>query len=616
MSCRLVGLLLLSTMLLPAAEAQRSTQIKEAIANGLMDVAEWCASNDLQARAKTHTAEARSLSSRNNRMRTLWAKVRGNTDKPAPHKRYDRIWKSAAKKLGGYYLALFKCRHETSAQNTWDGYLVRAYRLNPAKSQRTFEKEWRKALKDKDRRRVHRLLSTVSDIKTSERIAAARKQALDDAAPPAVRIARTLTRLAQWCVAQDHDEEAGFLLAEALHHDPRHQPALDLKPKLKATDSPSKQTLTAYSEKRKTLAPELSRLYLERHQEKANDLYLSRAYQLNPAVVEPLYEAAWKKAHAAENWKQLHQLLQYGRNVAVDETLGAARAQAVLEGQRKIATTTPVMRTADGHRMKYWISLPKGWRSDKKWPVLVACDGRLCIFRKRCDSFVKWRKDRPFIIVSPCTFANTNDLKKILTSFKKDKGFGGSKPTNKYKLYREYLTPEAILSRRVEQLYPDTLIDFMNPRHVERAKFDRAGLVKVLAEVQARFSGTAKCFITGWSGGGMLTWSMVFAHPEMLYAAAPACANCMPELHRLAAPNQKFSQAPERVDLPIVAFQGLKDRYLKLIMNPQWEAAKRATKALGYKNVKRINLPKKAHADCVREVLDFFEKTWKQKASK
>lgn len=83
--------------------------------------------------------------------------------------------------------------------------------------------------------------------------------------------------------------------------------------------------------------------------------------------------------------------------------------------------------------------------------------------------------------------------------------------------------------------------------------------------------------------------------------------NCIPQLHQRVAPGGKFSSHEARKTLPIRGFQGLKDRYLKMIMNPSWRAALSATKQLGYGKVDRVDLPDKAHVDCAKEVTAWFD---------
>ena len=49
----------------------------------------------------------------------------------------------------------------------------------------------------------------------------------------------------------------------------------------------------------------------------------------------------------------------------------AGRLPAAAAESPEVQTTTQV-QTATTHPMKYYISLPKNWAPDRKWPVLVA----------------------------------------------------------------------------------------------------------------------------------------------------------------------------------------------------------------------------------------------------
>ena len=52
-------------------------------------------------------------------------------------------------------------------------------------------------------------------------------------------------------------------------------------------------------------------------------------------------------------------------------------------------------------------------------------------------------------------------------------------------------------------------------------RFDLDGLLLALDQVHHELRGSEKVFLTGYAGGGNLTWAMTFAHPERLAAVAP-----------------------------------------------------------------------------------------------
>jgi dienelactone hydrolase len=178
------------------------------------------------------------------------------------------------------------------------------------------------------------------------------------------------------------------------------------------------------------------------------------------------------------------------------------------------------------------------------------------------NGLISVRGDKPFILVTPITFSNTNALDK-----------------NKYP-------------------YPQSLLDDVEKSG--RLKFDEEGLLAVLDDVHREFAGEEKFAITGFSGGGLLCWRMTFGHPEMLFASAPACANFYQA--------GEISKDPARETIPIHAFQGDKDEYLH---NPpnlaiQWELARKLLDENGFRNVKYDMLAGVGHSGCSKEVMDHW----------
>src|SRR5260370_32180509 len=58
-------------------------------------------------------------------------------------------------------------------------------------------------------------------------------------------------------------------------------------------------------------------------------------------------------------------------------------------------------RTASGHPMQYYVSLPQGWTAARKWPVVVVIESANRQFQQTLGAFAKARKDMPFILVAP-----------------------------------------------------------------------------------------------------------------------------------------------------------------------------------------------------------------------
>jgi hypothetical protein len=64
------------------------------------------------------------------------------------------------------------------------------------------------------------------------------------------------------------------------------------------------------------------------------------------------------------------------------------------------------LRTASGHPMQYYLSLPQGWTATRKWPVVVVIESANRQFQETLGLFAKARKDMPFILVAPLVTTN------------------------------------------------------------------------------------------------------------------------------------------------------------------------------------------------------------------
>ncbi len=124
------------------------------------------------------------------------------------------------------------------------------------------------------------------------------------------------------------------------------------------------------------------------------------------------------------------------------------------------------LRTAKDVEVKYHISLPKGWKAESTWPIMITLAGAGRDFAQNFDQFVKARGEKlPFIVVTPCV----NSL--------------GRDPA------------------------------------------DLKAVLAIVKEVQKEYSGQPKFFVTGFSAGAHLTWQLIFLHAEVLAGAAPVCGN-------------------------------------------------------------------------------------------
>jgi pimeloyl-ACP methyl ester carboxylesterase len=126
------------------------------------------------------------------------------------------------------------------------------------------------------------------------------------------------------------------------------------------------------------------------------------------------------------------------------------------------------------------------------------------------------------------------------------------------------------------------------------------GVLAIVQEVQKSSHGQPKFFITGCSAGGHLAWQLILLHPELLAGAAPAAGNF--RFRGIDA----VSKAPERIKLPIHAFQGDKDG-IKPALDAQWADALKLAHENGFENLTRTEVPGAGHQAFPSQVVQFFE---------
>ena len=225
-------------------------------------------------------------------------------------------------------------------------------------------------------------------------------------------------------------------------------------------------------------------------------------------------------------------------------------------------------KQATGHPMQYYLSLPKGWRMDRQWPVVVAAEAAEKEFRVNAERFAAARDALPFIIVVPISVTN---------------GSAGL---------------------RDPAIYPYTpaVWDIVDRDGI--CKFDLDGLDNVLRDVGTHYSGTGPVYLTGFESGAHLVWAEVFRHPEKFAAVAPVAGNyrgrCMDD--------GVISSHPARASLPIYGLHG----QLDTLWGPggggyaQWQQAVQLARAHGYGQITEAAVPGKAHVPVPGTVLEYF----------
>jgi poly(3-hydroxybutyrate) depolymerase len=233
------------------------------------------------------------------------------------------------------------------------------------------------------------------------------------------------------------------------------------------------------------------------------------------------------------------------------------------------SSAEPKLQTAAQTGMQYYVSLPSGWTAGRKWPVVVAIEGGRKDFKAMAQRYADARKGLPFIIVTPFVLTNGGgDLRHL----------------------PNYSYPPAVWEE----------VDRDGP-----CSFDLNGLIAVIADVQRKYSGEDKVFMTGLSAGGHLTWAMIFQHPEKLRAAALAAGNYNGRCMR----DGQFSTAGDRHGLPIKGFGGETDEHRAGVENSledQFHAAATLAKQHGYSNISYEVIPGRGHEAFPDKVLEFF----------
>lgn len=227
------------------------------------------------------------------------------------------------------------------------------------------------------------------------------------------------------------------------------------------------------------------------------------------------------------------------------------------------------LKTATKHPMQYFLSLPRQWTAEKKWPIVVIIEAADKAYQENALRFVRERKDMPFILVAPFNVNNSR------------------------------------YGRRDPNIFPYTKETWDLIDKTGDCTFNMEGITQIIADVQQHYQGESKFFITGFEAGAHTVWQFAFQHPEQLRAAAPVAGNYNQNSCMTAA---DFSTDTARVHLPIRGFSGSADTLSGSagVLYAQWKNAAQAAAAHGYKNISETRIPDKGHVPLPAEVLNWF----------
>lgn len=405
------------------------------------------------------------------------------------------------------------------------------------------------------------------------------------------KVAAEWAGLGQWAAAHGLGAEASRCAELARAADPDH-PGLDALKRLTAPSEATEADKAAWKRQHEAAAEKTAghyeKLFLacpkdaDPGVQARFDGYLLKALETAPG------DRRWASAAAAAG-KLLaaKQGERAARIAGAALALGApekhaARLLAVLDAA---AAGGPLLMTASKHPLRYWLSLPRGFKraKGKRHPVLLAVDGAGSNFKGIAKSYADARGGLPFLVAAPCTFSNTNQI-------------------------------EGKLREKYAEIYPEPAL---SEGAAGRLAWDTAGVLCMLADLRAWFDTQERVCATGFSGGGGVVYHLIFEHPELLAAAAPACANFADRGYGAL----KGKAAAPDLALPVFILTGGQDPHREHThgnpaipgIEPQTDAAMRMFEHLGYTRVERTLLPALGHSPAVREVLERLAPFWKGK---
>ena len=370
--------------------------------------------------------------------------------------------------------------------------------------------------------------------------------------------------------------------AEAI--DKEHKDVVKLREKIEKIDGEAdqkakKQFKDKLNSARKKAASYYEKLALsfrnpDKDQQVRVDEYLFMALKLEPS--DKRWENVYKLIYSLINGREADRGFKI-LNKCLEMKPPESLVKKLHELQKLAAIDRIILNAASSHPMKYYFSLPKNFKQekDKKWPVLICVDGAGSNFKGMANGYFKNRGDLPFMIVSPCSFTNTNAIQ--------------GKMLEKYK-----------------EFYSDE--DLQKVNDDGRFKFDEEGVLAIIKDLQKEYDAESKVYVTGFSGGGNITYMMIFKHPDLMNGAAPACANFMNSSYS----SLKGQFKDEDLNFPIHIFTGEKDPHRKWThgkegspgIEMQTDAAVNVLDTIGYPNYKRTMVPGMGHSSAQKQVLE------------
>ncbi len=434
--------------------------------------------------------------------------------------------------------------------------------------------------------------------------------------------AKQLTDFANWCVANKARSagEAALVLARRIVDVPEGAEAIRFA--LKSTPDDASYTPAAAAarqvavDKAAEILEAMAMLPHDAAEDGLHDSYLLKAVQISSKVSVSKAQAAVGRAINATKpdalldwyaillqrdakWAALLESNSIAKSVlpeaarkAVIEFLASDRgydALAYLQRLTKVdpkgfaagayQTCTDVLATkvflvrSPDHPMAAYVSIPWKWNPSKTSPVIFCFAGAGKEYRGVCDDFHAATGDGPFVTISPVTLTNTNSVS--------------------VEAYRAWYADDNIKPYVSGQL--------SGPVINKRLEFDLPGITALYKSMRSAANLESRMYITGFSGGGIPCYAMLIRHPDLIAAAAPACAN-----YYLALSANGTARGT-----PVQQFFGEKDGYNAAIGNGPglFQQGREATGVLlgmGYDVAEPTMVRDTGHSDMSTHVVRFF----------
>jgi predicted esterase len=400
-------------------------------------------------------------------------------------------------------------------------------------------------------------------------------------------------KLGEWCISKKLGTQARLCVDRAETADATNPKLKSLKEQAAAcedagTDEDNKTSETKLTSTNRTVAGYYDNLSHSVAQEsdakvkERSDKYLVTALELAPS------ESRWSAVVSTVNSLVKAKKFDRAANMANRALVLKPPEKLVPEFRTALdnaATNNVILKSTPSHHIKYYFSLPKDFKrvKDKKWPVLICIDGAGSNFNGIATGYTNKRGKLPYIVVAPCTFSNTNNIQgDMLTKYR--------------------------------QFYPDDIIE---EGKKEAFDWDEQGILAIINDLQTNYDAESRVYITGFSGGGIATYTMIFKHPDLLNGAAPACANFVSRGYS----GLKDQFPGDILNFPIHLITGEKDQHREFTfgkkdspgIEPQTNEAEALLKELGYPNYKRTMVPGMEHSAAEDHVINTFKPYWECK---